>query len=91
MSIEESAEKVLVKTSQKKSTPRKRKSSRKKVAKTSSATAVVVRLSQETRNKMIEEAAYFIAQRRGFEPGHDVEDWLKAEAQIDAKELVAGR
>jgi hypothetical protein len=28
-------------------------------------------------------AAYFIAEKRGFEPGHELEDWLAAEAQID--------
>ena len=27
-------------------------------------------------------AAYFIAEKRGFEPGHELEDWLAAEAQI---------
>jgi len=31
---------------------------------------------------LIAERAYFIAQRRGFEPGHDVEDWLQAEAEV---------
>jgi len=31
---------------------------------------------------LIAERAYFIAQRRGFEAGHDVEDWLQAEAEI---------
>ena len=39
---------------------------------------------------MIAEAAYFHAQRRGFDPGHDVEDWLTAEAEIDAA-LAAGK
>jgi hypothetical protein len=29
-------------------------------------------------------AAYFIAERRGFEPGHELDDWLAAEAQIAA-------
>lgn len=29
-------------------------------------------------------AAYFIAEKRGFEPGHELEDWLAAEAQIAA-------
>jgi hypothetical protein len=29
-------------------------------------------------------AAYFIAQKRGFEPGHELDDWLAAEAQIAA-------
>jgi hypothetical protein len=33
---------------------------------------------------MIAEAAYYIAQRRGFDLGDPVEDWLIAEAQIDA-------
>jgi hypothetical protein len=28
--------------------------------------------------------AYFIAERRGFEPGHELEDWLAAEAQVAA-------
>lgn len=31
---------------------------------------------------MVAEAAYLIAAGRGFAPGHDVEDWLKAEQQI---------
>ncbi len=29
----------------------------------------------------IAEAAYFKAQARGFEPGHDVDDWLEAEKE----------
>ena len=32
---------------------------------------------------MIAEAAYYSAERRGFEPGHELEDWLDAEARID--------
>ncbi|HKQ12696.1 MAG TPA: DUF2934 domain-containing protein [Steroidobacteraceae bacterium] len=31
-------------------------------------------------------AAYFIAEKRGFEPGHELEDWFAAEAQIAAAE-----
>jgi hypothetical protein len=31
---------------------------------------------------MIAEAAYHLAAGRGFAPGRDVEDWLKAEQQI---------
>ncbi len=37
----------------------------------------------EVRAAMIAEAAYFRAQRRGFAPGHELEDWLTAEAEID--------
>jgi len=32
---------------------------------------------------MIAEAAYYLALQRKFEPGHEVEDWLLAESQID--------
>lgn len=32
--------------------------------------------------KMVAEAAYFRAERRGFEPGHELEDWLAAEAEV---------
>jgi hypothetical protein len=35
------------------------------------------------RERWIAEAAYYIAQKRGFEPGYALEDWLTAEALID--------
>ena len=31
---------------------------------------------------MIAEAAYYLAERRGFEPGHEIDDWLEAQAQV---------
>lgn len=36
------------------------------------------------REQMIAEAAYFRAQKRGFEPGSEMSDWLQAEADIEA-------
>lgn len=30
----------------------------------------------------IAETAYYIAERRGFEPGFEVDDWLAAEAEV---------
>lgn len=39
--------------------------------------------SQEEREHMICEAAYFYAQRRGFAAGGELDDWLRAEAEID--------
>lgn len=36
----------------------------------------------ETVRRSIEEAAYYRAEKRGFEPGYDVDDWLAAEAEI---------
>ncbi|WP_129781982.1 DUF2934 domain-containing protein [Peristeroidobacter soli] len=34
------------------------------------------------RHQMIATAAYFRAQERGFEPGHELEDWLAAETEV---------
>ena len=31
---------------------------------------------------MIAEAAYYKAESRGFEPGHEMEDWIEAEKEI---------
>jgi hypothetical protein len=36
---------------------------------------------------MIAHAAYFLAERRGFAPGRELDDWTAAEAEIDS--LVA--
>jgi hypothetical protein len=35
------------------------------------------------RHDMISEAAYFRAEARGWVPGHEIEDWLAAELEID--------
>ncbi len=43
-------------------------------------------LAQETpgqdRQAMIEEAAFFIAESRGFAPGQEFDDWLAAERMV---------
>jgi len=41
----------------------------------------------EQRAALIAESAYFRAQKRGFIPGHETQDWLAAEAEVDAKLL----
>lgn len=38
----------------------------------------------EVRRDIIAQAAYFRAERRGFEPGQELDDWLAAEAEVDA-------
>lgn len=40
--------------------------------------------------QLIEEAAFFIAQGRGFAPGHEVADWLTAEALVEARLAASG-
>jgi hypothetical protein len=39
----------------------------------------------EQRAALIAEAAFFRAEQRGFAPGHEVEDWLAAESEVDAR------
>jgi phage terminase Nu1 subunit (DNA packaging protein) len=41
------------------------------------------------RDQMIAVAAYYRAQRRNFEPGHELEDWLEAEAEVDERLRLA--
>ncbi len=38
----------------------------------------------ETREEMIREAAYLLSERRGFGAGHELDDWLLAEQQVDS-------
>lgn len=49
---------------------------------TGGATRMTV--SADTRRTMIAQAAYLRAERRGFSSGDEVEDWLAAEAEVDA-------
>ena len=39
----------------------------------------------ESREARIAEAAYWRSERRGFEPGHELDDWLNAEREIDGE------
>jgi hypothetical protein len=41
--------------------------------------------NSKSREALIAELAYFRALRRSFEPGHEVEDWLAAEAEIEKR------
>ena len=38
----------------------------------------------EVKRLMIAEAAYYRAEKRGFAPGGELQDWLEAEAQVKA-------
>jgi len=40
-------------------------------------------VSADERKAMVEQAAYFRAQRRGFAFGHELEDWVAAEQEVD--------
>src|SRR5690348_312408 len=45
------------------------------------------KVTSTQRQQMIAEAAYFKAERRGFDGGDAVRDWCEAEAEIDARLL----
>jgi len=51
----------------------------------------VAEVAHPAREQLIAEAAYHHAEARGFEPGHELEDWLAAEAEVDARLCGEGR
>ncbi|MGD8912917.1 MAG: DUF2934 domain-containing protein [Candidatus Thiodiazotropha sp.] len=67
------------KVSQKK-TAVKKQAAKKAVTKSSSKAAI----SPRERYEMIATMAYYRAEQRNFESGHDVEDWLDCESIIDS-------
>jgi|HubBroStandDraft_1064217.scaffolds.fasta_scaffold221294_2 hypothetical protein len=54
-------------------------------------TAVPVTGQIQVRHASIAEAAYFRAERRGFAPGHELEDWLAAEDEVKRRLNGEGR
>ena len=62
--------------------PPSRKTTRAK--QTAAPTSLRGDISENARRGMIAEGAYLRAERRGFAPGFEVEDWLAAEAEVDA-------
>jgi len=39
-------------------------------------------MSPDELRKLVSEAAYYRAKQRGFTPGHEMEDWVQAEAEV---------
>jgi Protein of unknown function (DUF2934) len=39
-------------------------------------------LSAQERERLIAQAAYFRAERRGFAPGGELQDWIEAETEV---------
>lgn len=46
---------------------------------------------QTQRHEIIAQAAYFRAKHRGFAPGHELDDWLAAENEVDSELAVGPR
>jgi hypothetical protein len=47
------------------------------------AAALGLPVDPDSKRSMIATAAYFRAEQRGFAPGHEVDDWLDAEASVE--------
>ena len=45
-----------------------------------------IKAESEERHRRISDAAYHRAERRGFAPGHEDEDWLEAEKELSLGE-----
>ena len=52
-------------------------------------TNVQAEVSPEEIRRLISEAAYYRAQERGFEPGHELDDWIQAESEVMGR--IGGR
>jgi hypothetical protein len=93
-SKKKTAKKVSSKaTAKKKSSKKVSKKAGKKVSKKASKkvgsravkASATKTISPEQRHAMIQEAAYYIAEQRGFDASSDMDDWLVAEAFIDGQ------
>jgi len=42
-------------------------------------------IDPEVRRQLVAAEAYFLAERRGFAAGHELEDWLATEAAVDLR------
>jgi hypothetical protein len=50
-----------------------------------------VSVSPDELRKLVSEAAYYRAKQRGFAPGHELEDWIQAEAEVMRRLGTPGR
>jgi hypothetical protein len=42
-------------------------------------------IDPDVRRQLVATEAYFLAERRGFSGGHELEDWVAAEAVVDSQ------
>jgi len=50
-----------------------------------SGTTTRARIDPDVRRKLVAAEAYFLAERRGFAAGNELEDWITAEALVDSR------
>ena len=81
-----SAKKKVVKKSavKRKTAVKKKAATKKKVAGKKKAALKTTYISNEERYRMVAEAAYHLSEKQGFNPGHDMDNWLLAETEIES-------
>jgi len=47
--------------------------------------AASMSIDADVRRQLVAAEAYFLAERRGFAAGHELEDWVTAEAAVDSR------
>jgi len=50
-----------------------------------SPASVCANIDPDSRRRLVAAEAYFRAERRGFASGHELEDWVAAEAAVDSR------
>jgi hypothetical protein len=50
-----------------------------------SATTASMSIDPEVRRQLVAAEAYFMAERRGFAAGNELEDWVAAERAVDSR------
>lgn len=78
-------EKVVTKKVTKKKVAQKKVVRKKPEVKKAAASSAPRVVSDRERYIMIEEHAYYLAEARHFQPGHEHDDWLEAEHFVDHK------
>jgi hypothetical protein len=74
--LQQVQEKVMAETKE------RRRSPRKATPKPDVKAAAPRNTAAEEVRRQIEEAAYYRAKQRGFQPGHELEDWVQAESEV---------
>lgn len=82
-----SKKKISTKKTASTTTPKKKKAAL--TSKIKRASTGTIDISAEERWRMIAVTAYLKAEARDFSPGHETEDWLQAEKEVDA--LIGGK
>jgi hypothetical protein len=70
-------------TSSTKQKPKKIQATKHVITKTNNSISSTPQLQRSTRDELIYKNAYRMAEQRGFTPGHELDDWLTAEFEVN--------